>query len=230
MQILFLTLLVLGAAVAPAGAAAETNPPAPAALTNTAGTNLPAPSSTNLLGQVLDDKYKLRVGDRISLQIAEDRDPARSLFVLDTGEVDVPYIGRLMATDKTCKQLAEEAKARLEQTYYYHATVTIALDIASRVLGKVYVLGQVRNQGAIDILVNENLTVAKAILRAGGFGEFANKKKVSLVRTPKEPRAEKVTITVNVAEILEEGKQENDVPVQPEDFIIVKSRLFNFGS
>ena len=183
---------------------------------------------TTLSGYVPDDKYKLRVGDRISLQILEDRDLPKSLVVADSGELDVPYVGRLAASDRTCKQLAGELKAQLEKEYYYRATVVIALDVANKFLGRIYVWGQVKNQGPVDIAVNENLTAGKAILRAGGFGDFANKKKVKVVRGGSPEAGGKQNFELNMVDILEEGKTEKDVVLQPDDFIIVPSRLINF--
>ena len=186
------------------------------------------PIPTTLSGYVPDDKYKLRVGDRISLQILEDRDLPKSLVVADSGELDVPYVGRLAASDRTCKQLAGELKAQLEKEYYYRATVVIALDVANKFLGRIYVWGQVKNQGPVDIAVNENLTAGKAILRAGGFGDFANKKKVKVVRGGSPEAGGKQNFELNMVDILEEGKTEKDVVLQPDDFIIVPSRLINF--
>src|ERR1039458_396612 len=147
-----------------------------------AGTNVPAASPVSLSGHVPEDKYKLRVGDRVSLQILEDRDAPRSLVVADSGELDVPYVGRVQAADKTSKQLADELKTQLEKEYYHRATVVISLDLANKLLRRVYVWGQARNQGPIDVAVNENLTAVKAILGAGGFADFANKKRVKVVR------------------------------------------------
>ncbi len=90
--------------------------------------------------------------------------------------------------------------------------------------------GQVRTQGAIELNVNENLTVGTAILRAGGFGDFANKKKVKLIRGggPDGAGKQTKTIELNMVEILEDGRVEKDVALQPNDFIIVPSRLINF--
>ncbi len=196
--------------------------------TNAPGTNaLPA----SLSGYVPDDKYKLRAGDRVAFQILEDRDLPKSLLVTDSGELDVPYLGRVAAADKTCMQLSKELKQQLEKEYYYRATVIVSLDSANKYLGRIYVWGQVRNQGPIDIAVNENITAGRAILRAGGFGDFANKKKVKLVRggaSLEDPAAAKQTFELNMIEILEEGKTEKDIPLQPDDFIIVPSRLINF--
>jgi len=192
-----------------------------------AATNaLPLP--TSLSGYIPDDKYKLRVGDRVSLQITEDRDLPKSLLVADSGELDVPYVGRVAASDKTCRQLADELKAQLEKEYYYRATVIIALDVANKFLGRIYVWGQVKNQGPVDIAVNENLTAGKAILRAGGFGDFANKKKVKVVRGGGFDSPGKQNFELNMVDILESGKTEKDVILQPDDFIIVPSRLINF--
>ncbi len=201
-------------------------------VTNTApaagGTNAVGTTPVDLSGYVPDDKYKLRVGDKISLQITEDRDAPKGLVVADSGELDVPYVGRVSATDKTCKQLADELKARLEKDYYHRATVIISLDVANKLLGRIYVWGQVRQQGPIDIMVNENLTAGKAILRAGGFGDFANKKKVKIVRGGAKEGAAKQSFELNMVDILEKGKTERDVVLQPDDFIIVPSRLINF--
>ena len=202
---------------------ANNTPPAATAIV----TNAPSAAPTTLSGYVPDDKYKLRTGDKISLQILEDRDLPKSLLVADSGELDVPYLGRVAAADKTCKQLAGELKAQLEKEYYHRATVIIALDVANKLLGRIYVWGQVRNQGPIDIAVNENLTAGKAILRAGGFGDFANKKRVKVVRGGADG-VSKQSFELNMVEILEDGKTEKDLVLQPDDFIIIPSRLINF--
>ena len=186
--------------------------------------------STGPGSYVADDKYRLRVGDKVSFQIIEDREAPKSLLVADSGELDIPYIGRIAVADKTCKQLAQELKKLLEKDFYYRATVILSLDSANRLMGRIYVWGQVRNQGPIDVAVNENLTVGKAILRAGGFGDFANKKKVRVVRAGGTGgnATGKQSFEVNLVEILEEGKTEKDILLQPDDFIIVPSRLINF--
>jgi polysaccharide biosynthesis/export protein len=217
---------------APAAITAATNAapatPATNAAPATPATNAAPATLASLGGYVPDDKYKLRVGDKISLQILEDRDAPRSLVVADSGELDVPYVGRVSAADKTCKQLAEELKTQLEKEYYFQATVVIALDLANKLLGRIYVWGQVRNQGPIDIDVNENLTAGKAILRAGGFADFANKKRVKVVRGNAVESGAKQTFELNMVEILEKGKPEKDVILRPDDFIIVPSRLISF--
>ena len=207
----------------------------PASATNAAPAPRPSSGDTNAsaaspAAYAADDKYKLRVGDKVSFQIIEDREAPKSLLVADSGELDIPYVGRVAATDKSCRQLAGELKAFLEKDYYYRATVIISLDSANRLLGRIYVWGQVRNQGPMDISVNENLSAGKAILRAGGFADFANKKKVRVVRAGGAggDAAGKQSFELNMVDILENGKTEKDIVLQSDDFIIVPSRLINF--
>jgi polysaccharide export outer membrane protein len=184
--------------------------------------------SSALAGYVPDDKYKLRVGDRVSFQILEDRGTPGFLIVADSGELEFPYVGRVPAVDKTCKQVVTEVKALLEKDFYYHATVVMALDTANKAVGRVYVWGQVRTQGPVELLVNETMTAGKAILRAGGFGDFANKKKVKVVRNTDAAGGTTQSFELNMVDILENGKTAQDIALQPDDFIIVPSRLINF--
>jgi protein involved in polysaccharide export with SLBB domain len=188
-----------------------------------------------LNGYVPDDTYKLRVGDTVSFQILEDQiwDPQNTpkiLVVQDSGEIEVLYVGRVMAIGKTCKQLAGEIKATLEKDYYKQATVVISMNVASPILGRVYIWGQVHNQGPLDIQINENLTAGQAILRAGGFADFANERKVKVIRSPTGSDGSKQAQTINLdmEQILNEGKTGKDIVLQPGDLIIVPSRLINF--
>ena len=203
------------------------------AVPNAAGVQAASPGLLN--GYVPDDTYKLRVGDTVSFQILEDQiwDPVNApkiLVVQDSGEIELPYAGRMMAVGQTCKQLAVEIKAALEKDYYQHATVVISMNVASPILGRVYIWGQVRNQGPLDIRVNENLTAGQAILRAGGFADFANEKKVKVIRnaTGSDKAKQGQTINLDMEQILNDGKTEKDIVLQPGDLIIVPSRLINF--
>jgi protein involved in polysaccharide export with SLBB domain len=177
-------------------------------------------------GTLVEDLHRLRAGDKVSYQVIEDREPAKLLVVADSGELDLPCLGRVGVAGKSCRELAAEIKAALERDYYYRATVILGLEQASRWLGRVYVWGQVRNQGAVDLLASERLTAAKAILRAGGFSDFANRKRVKVIRGGNG--GESQIFEVNLAEVLEEGRIELDIPLRPDDAVVVGSRVIRF--
>src|SRR3954454_22433976 len=173
---------------------------------------------------VLDDKKRLGSNDYVSFRVVEDRDnESQHLRVNDSGELEVPYIGLVPAAGRSCKELAYSVKAALEREYYYHATVIIAVDhVSDKSRGKIYVYGNVKGQGPQEIPADETYTVSKAIIRAGGVGDFADKKKIKLSRKNGQ------TVIVNLKRVIEEGHTEEDVVVQPDDQIYVPQRLVNF--
>jgi len=175
---------------------------------------------------VLDDKRLLQIGDRLSMRVVEDRKPPVSLIVTDSGEVEVPLIGRVAAKGRSCKQLAYAIKAPLEREYYYRATVIVGLDFQTlKSPGRVYVTGQVRNQGPLAIPPDETFTVSRAIIRAGGFADFANKRRVKLVRKNGDKTE---TTIVDLELVIKKGRTDKDPVVEPDDTIIVPERLINF--
>jgi len=203
---------------------ATSNAPPPDSQTTT---NVSPTASTNSM-DALDDKHRLAIGDRLSFRIEEDEEDPKPIFVTDSGDLEVPGLGRFPAVDKTCKQLARELKAELEKEYYYHATVIIAVDVMTKSRGKVYVVGPVRMPGPQEIPSDEVLTLSKAILRAGGFGDYADRKNVRVTRKASAAGAQDQIFTVNVAEILEKGKTESDLRMEAGDLIYVPERLIRF--
>ena len=175
----------------------------------------------------LDERYLLSIGDRVGYRVIEDKDDPRSLLISDLGEIDIPYLGRMKAAGKTCKSLAQEVKTALEAELYNRATVIVAVNQLNPKRGTVYLFGYVRSTGPQPIPSDEVLTLSKAILRAGGFGDFANKKKVTVTRPPAEGKTTPTVFVVNVAEILEKSKLDADIRLEAGDMIYVPGRLIN---
>jgi protein involved in polysaccharide export with SLBB domain len=80
----------------------------------------------------------------------------------------------------------------------------------------------VKGQGPQEIPSDETYTVSKAIIRAGGFGDFADKRKVKVTRKDGHD------MTVDLKRVIEQGHTEDDVVLQPDDQIYVPQRLVNF--
>jgi protein involved in polysaccharide export with SLBB domain len=197
---------------------------------------------------VLDDKVALEAGDRISFRVIEDRDDAVPRLVTDTGEVDFPYVGRLKVAGLTCRQVAEQLKKLLEVDYYKRATVIVGLDVivgnsaaATQETARIaWIVGQVHQEGPQELPKLLPLTVSQIILRAGGFGDFADERKVRLVHRATAPSSSVKTTdesldadsapegqVVDVKSVFE-GRSTLDPIVQPNDLIIVPKRLINF--
>ena len=177
---------------------------------------------------VAAQEQKLGPGDKVSYRVIEDQDEPKSLSISDAGYLDVPYLGPVQALGKTTQQLARDVKGLLEKDLYHQATVVIGLEVVNktRVMGKVYVTGQVRNKGGFEIPAGETITVSKAILHAGGFSDFSDKKNVRLTR--KNPDGTTQTFVINMVEIWDKGRLEKDLTVQADDLIVVPARLVNY--
>jgi polysaccharide export outer membrane protein len=203
-------------------------PPPPPAADKTPAPDLPLTSSnstvlrTNSMA-VLDDKKRLGSNDYVSFRVVEDRDnDSQRLRVNDNGELEVPYVGLVTAQGRTCRELAYSIKGLLEKEYYYHATVILAVDrISEKSRGRIYVYGSVRSQGPQEIPADESYTVSKAVIRAGGFGDFANKRKVKVTRKNGHD------FTIDLKRVIEEGHSEEDLTLLPDDQIYVPQRLIN---
>jgi protein involved in polysaccharide export with SLBB domain len=205
--------------------------PASAAGAETLAATRSTPASTNLAAaanmETLDDKQKLGLGDKLSFRIVEDLEDPKPILVTDSGDVEVPYLGRFSALDKTCRQLAREIKAELEKEYYYQATVIIAVDLLSKSRGKVYLIGSIRLPGPQEVPTDEVFTLSKAIMRAGGFGDFADKRRVKVTRKGTSA-AQNQVLTVNLVEVIEKGKTDKDLKLEAGDLIYVPNRVVNF--
>ena len=219
------TIAAIACFVGPGGLLAQDSSPMPSI---PRATQVDPPTTSTVMRTnsmtVLDDKKRLGPNDFVSFRVVEDRDnESQHLRVNDSGELEVPYIGLVPASGRTCRELAYSVKSSLEREYYYHATVIIAVDrVSEKSRGKVYVYGNVKGQGPQEIPADETYTVSKAIIRAGGFGDFADKKKIKLSRKNGQ------TVIVNLNRVIEEGHTEEDVVVQPDDQIYVPQRLVNF--
>jgi len=185
-----------------------------------------APGTKPPVGQ-LDDSRVLEVGDKVSFQVAEEDEPSQVLSVASSGEIEFPLAGRVRAAGRTCLEVAAEVERRLEAKYYRSATVSLALDSETQApLGKFFVSGQVQRQGPIEIMRGEKMTVAGAILNAGGFADFADRRRVRLIRPTADGKSE--TFKIDVKAVLEKGHVAKDMEVRPGDFILVPERMFNF--
>jgi protein involved in polysaccharide export with SLBB domain len=98
---------------------------------------------------------------------------------------------------------------------------------AARSRGKVYLAGTVRLPGPQEIPGGEILTLSEAILRAGGFGDFADKSKVKVTRKSPDGGTDQVLVE-NVGLVLERQQAESDLALEPGDLIFVPQRVIRF--
>jgi polysaccharide export outer membrane protein len=87
-------------------------------------------------------------------------------------------------------------------------------------LDRIYVMGRVNHPGAVNLPTEEELTVSKAISRAGGFDRFSKQNEVQLVRLRHPVQ------TVDVQAILSGDRKKVDPKLLPGDTVYVPETRF----
>jgi polysaccharide export outer membrane protein len=121
-------------------------------------------------------------------------------------------IGRVDAAGKTPGELEEYIKNLYVPRVYTHLTVTVQTS-SHRTY---FVRGEVNHPNQVEYL--GPVTVTKAIAAAGDFTDYANRKKVVLIK------ANHKRYVVNCDKIV--AGQIEDPPVFPGDQIVVPRRLY----
>ena len=185
-----------------------------------AGPSVSLPRTT-----LVDPDKKLAVGDQVTVEIVEDREVPVSKIITATGDLEIAPLERVHVAGKTTKEAAAEIKRKLEAEYYHKATVRLSIDRVNQnaTMGKIQIQGEVRQPGVLEIYAGDNLTLNEAILRAGGFLQFANPKKVQVTR---RKRNQTQTFEINVQEIQRNGAVERDIQLEDGDRIFVPKTFF----
>jgi polysaccharide export outer membrane protein len=131
--------------------------------------------------------------------------------IKEDGTITMPDIGRVQAVGKTAGELQNDIYNLYVPKLYRHLTVTV--NTGDRVY---YVTGEVKMPGRQ--LYAGQMTVTKAITTAGDFTDFANHRKVWLIR------ANGQRIKVNCNEALRDPSK--DPLVYPNDQVQVPRRIF----
>jgi len=94
--------------------------------------------------------------------------------VREDGNIVLPLIGSMRAAGKTCSELSREIN---ESFRGGSQKVAVRVSIKCEIF---YVGGQVKQPGRFEC--TNSIPLSRAIQTAGGFTDYANKKKVKLVR------------------------------------------------
>jgi polysaccharide export outer membrane protein len=159
------------------------------------------------------DAARFHVGDTVIVTLTglpEDIPPHQEPIKED-GTITMPDIGKVLATGKTAGDLQNEIHDLYVPKFYTHLTVTVSS--GDRVY---FVGGEVKSPNRY--VYSGETTVSRAIQAANDFTDFANHKKVVLIRANGE------RIKVNVDKVLK-GKAE-DPPVYPGDQIQIPRRIW----
>jgi polysaccharide export outer membrane protein len=124
-----------------------------------------------------DPNYVIGAQDVLDISVWKETDLTRTVPVRPDGKISLPLLNDVQAAGLTPTQLADQITASLKKFVTDPQVTVIVTEINSQ---RVYILGEVTRPGAYPLL--PQMTLLQALSSAGGFTQFANQKKIYLLR------------------------------------------------
>jgi polysaccharide export outer membrane protein len=175
--------------------------------------------------------YRVKSGDTLAIEVLEDASLSRSVLVLPGGSFDFPFAGTIRASGRTTGQIEASIAQGIASNFANSPTVFVSVaSLRPRVEPRdpppprtvsIYLLGEVNTPGIREVA--PGTTFLQALAQAGGFTNFAAKKRVQLRRTNPKTGAQSVTI-INYKALSRGAVQNLSIKLQKGDVIVIPER------
>jgi len=156
-------------------------------------------------------QYVIGPEDVLYISVWKEDQISRSVPVRTDGMISLPLVDDVRAAGLTPMQLKEVLTDKFKK-FIDNPTISVIVSEANSF--KVYLSGEVKNPGVHRF--RSDVTLVRLITQAGGFTEWANQKKILILR--KEKGVDK-RITVNYKKIID--GDEPDVTILSGDTVVV---------
>lgn len=157
------------------------------------------------------DPKTFQIGPEDILLIRVWREPELSsaVEVRPDGKISLPLIGEIQAAGQTAESLKDSVVEKLSE-YINKPEVMVSIQaVRSR---RYHIQGEVTRPGTFPLVVP--VTILEALTNAGGFREFANTKKITVLRKGK-------IIKFNYNDVVKGKNLDQNILVENGDFIHV---------
>jgi polysaccharide export outer membrane protein len=144
-----------------------------------AGRNDPsvAPAKPESTAAVDPRTYVIGAQDILSIRVWREADFTGLYTVRPDGKITIPLVGDVQATGLTPERLGDQLKQALA-SYINSPDVSVSLQTVNS--KKFFITGEVNRPGEYTLAIPTK--VFDALSNAGGFRDFANKKKIIIMR------------------------------------------------
>ena len=158
------------------------------------------------------ETYVIGASDVVTVSVWKEPTLSGSLLVRPDGMISLPLLGDVQASGLTPLQLADQISAKLKKFIQDPNVSVVVSQIHSKV---VYLLGEVGKKGPVEM--TSGMTLLEAIAFAGGLTDYANTKKIYILRNE---AGKQERIPVHYKEALR-GNSDFNLVLQPGDTIVV---------
>ncbi len=154
--------------------------------------------------------YILGPEDVLAVRVWTEPDASGLVTVRPDGKITLSLGGDIQASGLTPEQLSKKV-AEVLSNYINRPQVTVVVQaVYSK---KYYISGEVNRPGAFPLVVPT--TIVEALTQAGGFREFANQKKIIIMRGAKR-------LTFNYKDYVKGKGLEQNIQLENGDHIVVQ--------
>ncbi len=190
-------------------ALAQTKPDVPNKPPEGPASVAPGKAPESVAAAVDPNKYVLGSEDVIAIKTWREPDFTFQVAIRPDGKITVPLVGEVQAGGLTPQQLTTDLKESLGKYINKPDVVVFVLSVLSK---KYFIDGQVNRAGSFPLVMPT--TVLEALSIAAGFRDFANTKKIRILRGTK-------TFRFNYKEVISGKKHEQNILLESGDHIIV---------
>jgi len=124
------------------------------------------------------DTYVIGAPDELTVTVWKEAALSGTLLVRPDGMISMPLLGDIQAAGLTPQQLADQIETKLKKFLQDPKVSVVLTQIHSKVI---YLLGEVARKGPVEM--TPGMTLLEAISVGGGLTDFANSKKIYILRT-----------------------------------------------
>lgn len=153
--------------------------------------------------------YEIGPEDILSIRVWREPELSSGVQVRPDGKITLPLIGEVQAAGLTPDAL----KAKLVEAFSeFINKPEIVVSLQQVLSRRYYLVGEVNRPGGYPLVVP--ITVLDALTNAGGFREFANTKKITILRAGK-------LIKFNYKDVIKGKNMDQNIRVENGDYIVV---------
>jgi polysaccharide biosynthesis/export protein len=157
--------------------------------------------------------YVIGASDILTVTVWREPTLSGAILVRPDGMISMPLLGDVQASNLTPLQLSDQIAAKLKKYYQDPQVSVVVTQIHSKM---VFIIGEVNKKGPVDM--TPGMTLLEAISSAGGITDFANAKKIYVLRN--QEKGSQIRIPAHYKNALK-GDSSANLALKPGDTIVI---------
>jgi polysaccharide export outer membrane protein len=137
-----------------------------------------APLTTNTGGPIDPERYVIGAEDSLQITVWKEPTLSGTIPVRPDGMISLVLVGDLRAAGLTPMALSADISQRLKKYIQDPVVTVVVLGVNSQ---RIFTVGEVNKVG--PVMLTPGMTPLQAIVSAGGLTQFANSKRIYILRT-----------------------------------------------